>query len=358
MHNNKKSKQKVVFVIGSMRRGGAERVISLLANNYAKRGWGVDILTLLDDSNDYELNNKINVKPICNMSKSKLRQLPKWIFDIRKHIDENEPDVIVSFIARINIITLLACIGLKKNIVVSERSDPAADGRSIFVRLATHLLYPLANFVVFQTEWAKSNFSNKIQKKSIIINNPVHIRVKASEIRRKKIVAVGRLMKEKNHTMLIRAFKEINSKFPDYNLYIYGEGSERENLENLIHELKLSHSVFLPGNVIDVHEKIADAEIFILPSNYEGMSNALLEAMMMGIPCISTDCAGSNEVIKSDYNGVLIERGNEQELVMKISELIINKEKRLLLGRNGQVSVQEMKESKVVSIWEKYLEMN
>ncbi|WP_461611072.1 glycosyltransferase family 4 protein [Cytobacillus kochii] len=351
------NKKRIVFIIGSMRRGGAERVISILANNYAESGWEVDILTLLDDSNDYELNSKIVVNPICGKSNSRLRQMPKWLYDVRKHVKETNPNIIVSFIARVNIVTLLSCIGLKKRIVVSERSDPKADGRSIFVKLATYFLYPSANLIVFQTKWAKSNFPKLIQQNSAIIYNPINIKVEAKKEKSKKIVAVGRLNKEKNHEMLIRAFKEVHFKYPEYELYIYGEGTLREDLERQIHELELLNSVFLPGNVIDIHEKISDAEIFVLPSNYEGMSNALLEAMMMGLPCISTDYPGADEVINDDFNGIIVERDNEQQISRTICELINDPKKRNTLGENGKETVLKMKEKNIIETWKKHLEI-
>ncbi|MFH0069896.1 glycosyltransferase family 4 protein [Peribacillus sp. NPDC056705] len=356
--NNNHNKRRIVFLIGSMRRGGAERVISLLANNYAERGWEVDILTLLDDNNEYELNRSINVKLIGKQGGSRIRKLPSWINSIRKHIIENKPDRIVSFIARINIITILSCIGLNQRIIVSERNDPKKDGRSALVRIATYILYPLADCVIFQTTWAKSCFPKRIQRKSMIISNPINITMEAANMKEKKIVAVGRLVEQKNHSLLISAFKKIYDEFPEYKLFIYGEGELREKLTNQIHELEIMDAVLLLGNVSNIHKKMEDAEIFVLSSNYEGLSNALLEAMLMGVPCVSTNCAGSNEVIKNNHNGLIIEIGNEEQLAMAIRELINNKEKAYNLGKNGKESVQGMKIENIISMWEEIIERN
>lgn len=142
----------ITFLIGNMQRDGAERVISILAENYCKKGWKVDVLTLLDNSWDYELNPKIKHVPICRESKSSYRNIMFWLRGIRKYVNRKNPDVIVSFVARINILTLIACVGLKKSIVISERNDPAADGRNVFVKLAAFILYRLSDSIVFQTK--------------------------------------------------------------------------------------------------------------------------------------------------------------------------------------------------------------
>ncbi|NPV51421.1 MAG: glycosyltransferase family 4 protein [Candidatus Methanofastidiosum sp.] len=354
--DNREETKRIVFLIGSMGRGGAERVISILANSYAERGWKVDILMLLNSRCDYELNHNVNVIPICNENKSRIRQLPNWISSIRKYVIENKPDRIVSFIARINIITILSCIGLKQRIIVSERNDPTADGRSIFVRLATHLLYPFVDCVVFQTKWAQSCFSKRIQNKSVIIPNPIHVTGLASNTKEKKIVAVGRLVEQKNHAMLIRAFKKVHDNYPEYKLYIYGEGKLRDALVKQIKELGLTNAVFLPGNVSNIHEKIADAEMFVLSSNYEGLSNALLEAMMMGLPCISTDCAGSNEVIQNGENGILVRVGSEEELIEAIKLLISDYNIRSKISEGAVKSSTNFNADIIVKKWQEIIE--
>ncbi|WP_214079670.1 glycosyltransferase family 4 protein [Mesotoga sp.] len=343
----------IVFVIGSMGRGGAERVISILANTYAREGWKVSIIMLLDNKNDYPLDKSIELISYANNKRPRVLQMPKWIFGMRRYISKSRPDVVVSFVARINIVTLLACFGLRRKIVVSERNDPEADGRSFFVRIATNLLYPLAHKVVFQTRWAQSCFSKRVQKKSVIIPNPIQVSKYAlpQDQRKKKIVAVGRLSKQKNHELLIKAFKRVHEVYPEYKLFIYGEGDLREYLEKLIEDTKLSEAVFLPGNVPDIHEQIADAEMFVLSSNYEGLSNALLEAMMMGLPCISTDCAGSNEIIENGRNGVLVAIGSETELVRKIKMLIRKPTSREELSLEANDSIEAYSVDVVINEW-------
>ncbi len=350
------SKKKIVFIIGSMGRGGAERVISILANEYADNGWDVQIITLLDNSNDYILRESIKVINIINDKKSRIQNIPFWLIQLRRTFKQFNPDVIVSFVARINILTLISSLRFNKKIIISERNDPKSDGRSWLVKMATYLLYPLADSIVFQTNWAKSCFPKYVQKKGKIIPNPVYIEVKATEIKDNKIVAVGRLLEQKNHKLLINAFSKVVEKYPDYKLYIYGEGKLRRELINQVEKLSISDNVFMPGNVLNIHERISNAEMFVLPSDYEGLSNALLEAMMMGLPCISTDCAGSNEVIKHEENGLLVPIKDVRYLSESIVRLIQDRELANKLGKNAMACSDKFKSKNVIGDWEKVIE--
>lgn len=345
-----KDKKRIVFITGGMGKGGAERVISIIANEYALKGWNVDILMLLNNHVDYQLEESVNLIPMYNYNKSRYFQLPDWINSIRKFVIKNKPDCIVSFFARINIITLLACLGLNKKIVISERNDPKNDGRSVIIKYLTEFLYPFSKKIVFQTNWAQSCFSKRVQKKGIIIPNPIDVKAKAINSS-KKIVAVGRLIEQKNHILLINAFKEVHDDYPDYRLYIYGEGRLRGEIESLIKTLKLEDSVFLPGNIMDIHEKISDAEMFVLSSNFEGLSNALLEAMMMGLPCISTNCAGSNEVINNEVNGLLVPIGDKQELTMAMKKLIVDKKLAHTISSEAKLDLTKYKAKNILAKW-------
>lgn len=351
----KNNSKRIAFLIGSMGKGGAERVISVIANDFANKGWKVDILLLLDDNCAYNLHKNINLIPICDTQKSRIKQLPYWLKRIRTYAREKSPHTIVSFVARINIITLLACIGMKKNIIVSERNDPSADGRSSFVKVATYLLYPLSNCIVFQTKRAKHCFPSYIRKNSMIIPNPINVNVKHQSDIENKIVSVGRLIEQKNHSMLIDAFQSIHQMYPDFKLCIYGEGKLRERLQRQIEEYDLKEFVDLPGNITNIHEEIANAKMFVLPSNYEGLSNALLEAMSIGLPCISTNCAGSDEVIKHNYNGKLISIGNTAELIESMKELIENDALSKEIRAQAKESSKKFNSVTVLKKWEKIL---
>lgn len=353
----RKENRRIAFILGSLKRGGAERVVSNLANHYNEKGWKVDILLLLSSKCEYKLNEGVSVIPLNNNdNKSRIMQLPSWLKGIRWYLLDKQPDTVLSFAARINIISALAGLGIKKNFVVSERNDPMSDGRSLFIKIATKLIYPHTNKVVFQTKRAQSSFDDKVINNSVIIYNPVFVKEKASMVRSNRIVAVGRLEKQKNHELLIDAFNDIHKLFPNYKLIIYGEGSLRKLLENKIINLGLEDSIMMPGNIENIHQEMVNAEMFVLPSNYEGLSNALLEAMMMGLPCISTNCAGSDEVIKNRENGLLVPVGSKENLIEVMKELIVNRELGIYLGKQAQETSRDFNSEIVIKQWEVVLE--
>lgn len=342
---------KITFVIGGMSRGGAERVISILANHYSEMGWDVDIAMLLLNKVEYKLNDRIRIVDMTMKTQNKLTGAPHWVWSFRNYVKKNDPDIIVSFVARINIVVLLATAGMNKKIIVSERNDPAMDGRSHFLDSLTKVLYKKARKIIFQTRRAAGHFEGEILKNSVIIPNPIAVKCFAQEKTKHKIVSVGRLAEQKNHKMLIEAFAEVVERHPNYELWIYGEGTLREKLVTTISECQLEDKVFLPGNIPDIHQKIADAEMFVLSSNYEGLSNALLEAMMMGLPCISTNCAGSDEYIEDGVNGLLVPVGDKEKMARAMERLIEDDVLRTSIGKAGKKSVEQCDSQIVMKKW-------
>ena len=343
--------RKILFVIGGLKRGGAERVTVVLAKQFHHAGWDVSITTLLLNDVDYELNEGIHVIDLTTDRTSRIASIPKWLLGIRKTVKEIRPDVIISFVARINILTQIACKGIIENIIVSERNDPSCDGRGCLIDIATKILYPRAQIVVFQTKRAQKYFNTKIQKNSVIIPNPISVDVQAKIVDSKKIVSVGRLAKQKNHKLLINAFFRVLQNYPEYKLWIYGDGELGPVLSEQVIKLGIEDKVFFPGNVLDIHAQISDAEMFVLSSDYEGLSNALLEAMMMGLPCISTNCAGSDEVIQDEANGLLVPVGDETALYMAMDRLITNRKLRYTIAQNAKKEAEKFKTENIFHKW-------
>ena len=317
--------KKFSFFIGSMGKGGAERVISILANYYVTLGYEVDVIVLLANNVEYKLDKKVN---IIDFSSNKNRTIATlyWLRKIRNYVKKETPYKIISFVGRINLLVLCACLGLNVEIYCSERNDPLHDGRNKLLVKLIELFYLTKNCkkIIFQTKYIQNCFSKYIKDKSIIIYNPVEVNINRKQPVN-KIVTAGRLVEQKNQILLIEAFEDIIIKYPDYKLYIYGEGPLRGHLSKRIRELHLENKVFLPGNVDNIHEIISDAKIFVLTSKFEGLSNALLEAMVMGIPCISTKVSGIEEIIVNTKNGLLV--NNKQDLVEAIEVLINDQEK-------------------------------
>lgn len=327
---------RILIVMCSMGRGGAERVISLIANYLAIKQWEVYIALLHSNKVSYELNENIKIINLTFDVKYRSLKIHKWIKFLRRTVKYINPNVILSFAARVGILTHIACLGLNKDIIVSERNDPYGDGRSKLVDLLSYYFYPKSKAIIFQTKRASRYFEFLKLNNAYIIPNPISVSSYAKNGIKDKIVTVGRLEKQKNQKMLIEAFSKIANKFPKACLYIYGEGYLRKELNQHISDLNLSERVELKGEVTNIHEVISDASIFVLSSNYEGLSNALLEAMMMGLPCISTKCAGSDEYIDNGINGLLVNIGDVNEMAEAMEFMLSNREEAVKMGNKAK----------------------
>jgi glycosyltransferase involved in cell wall biosynthesis len=283
---------KLMFYINAIHHGGAERVMVNLANHFANIGHDVILVTSFRDSWEYSPSKKVRRVSLfeCAVGNFIARNI-KLTLALRTLLKKENPESLISFMAEPNFRAVAASFGMQHKKIISVRNDPNKEYPNLVFRTLAKILYRFANHVVFQTEDARKWFPVAIQKKSSIILNPVdEIFYKTKfEGQRRDIVTTGRLVPQKNHKLLICAFAKIADKTED-NLYIYGEGELRSELEQLVSKLKLQNRIFLPGAVKNVADTIKSAKLFVLSSDYEGMPNSLMEAMALGIPCISTDC--------------------------------------------------------------------
>lgn len=351
---------KILFCIGNLSKGGAERVASNLCNYLIEEN-KVTIVTTIGKKSEYILNKKIEIKCLEdeNINNNFILKNIKRIKTLQKIIKEENPDIIISFLPEPSYrILFLKIFNNKLKVIVSVRNDPKIEYKSAISKLTMKILYPLANGFVFQTQEAQEYFNKKIQRKSVIIPNPIKeefICRPYTGKREKIIVTVGRLEKQKNHKMLIEAFSKLPEELNEYKLIIYGEGSLRPELEKQIKELNLLDRVFLPGQVDDIKNKIYKASLFVLSSNYEGMPNALMEAMALGIPCISTDCpcGGPRFLIKNGYNGYLVHINDIQDLHKTIQN-VLHKEQTEISKRANKIIVN-LNPNKINKDWHEYV---
>lgn len=343
---------KISFFIGGMRRGGAERVISILANEYCSRGWDVDIVLLLQHAVEYELDSRIHIVDITKKSGGYAKNVGYWLKGIRRYLKERKPDRVVSFVGRINALVLTASIGLKLPIIVSERNDPKNDGRGAAMQWYCNRIYRRARTIVYQNEHEKSCFAKSLEGKGVIVPNPINVAAKRSGERSPIVATAGRLSEQKNHAMLVSAMARVHATHPNVKCRIYGEGNLREALQAQIKELGLQDIVTLEGNVSDIHVRLAACSVFAMTSNFEGLSNALIEAMMVGLPCITTDYPGANELISHEENGLVIPMNDADALAESIIKLIENREGCAdQLAENGQRFAERFRAEVVLEQW-------
>lgn len=346
------------IITKAMTSGGAERVIAQLANYFIEQNISCRIITTDNREVMYPLDETIEVLAIGKKSNNKAIDRILRYKRIRSVVQKNRPDVVLTMPEDTGIYAILALIGTGIPVFVSERNNPWVMPNIKITRFLRKLAYLFAKGIIFQTEMAKSFFSRHIQKKGVVLQNPVdekRIPEPYTGERKKIFAAVGRLEPQKNYPMLIKAFSEFHEAEQDYQLIIYGEGTERANLEKLIKQLNLEDSVFLPGRNKDVLNAINDSAAFILSSDYEGMPSALIEAMCMGMPVISTDCpsGGPRELIHNGENGLLVEVNNTESMKKAMHQIIDGRSEKL--GKSAYVTGKQLTDSQIFEKWEKLL---
>ena len=303
---------------------------------------------------EYDLSNEIQ-RFGCHAEK-KIEIIKK----LRETIKNDNPDIIIIMDTPMCVFSVPALEGLNIPYIVSERSNPNTNAIKKTTKIFSHLLMKRCNGYVFQTNGAKEYFSKSIQKKSIVIANPIEVS-KLPKIyngrRAKKIVAVGRLIEAKNYPLLINAFDDFYSKHSEYVLEIYGDGKERTNIEKLIQTKKSHSNIMMMGVHDDVLEKIKNASIFILSSDLEGMPNALIESMAMGIPSISTDCpsGGPKDLIINKKDGILIPTNDKTALVSAMNEIVDDLELQNLLSVNSVKIRERLNIERIALQWKEYI---
>ncbi|MBI9094575.1 MAG: glycosyltransferase family 4 protein [Sphaerochaeta sp.] len=349
-------KKKIAIVITGMSYGGAERVTSYLANFFFLQGNELTIITLMNTDIAYPLLKGVNCIQLDESSKpNPLFRYYTLTRRLRKTIQDEKPDVILGMMSYSGTIAAIASVGLKIPFIISERNDPnTSTSFSGWEKRIIRFVYRhCVTSAIFQTQSAMSYYYPKKTVQGTVIGNPLYLEdIPAPNTtinETKQIISVGRLSLQKNYALLIEAFSKVASIHPDYSLTIYGEGDLREELEMQIQQNNLGHCVFLPGIEKDIFTKLQTAEMFVLSSDFEGMPNALLEAMAMGLPVISTDYSeGHGILITHMKNGLVVPRMNSSLLAEAMILLIENQELKRELGKEA-VKVREELDSRIIS---------
>lgn len=354
---------KILFISSSLGSGGAERVLSVLANYFVEKlGYEVTIATYNVAVEDfYTLNEKIKrihfgVKNGNNIfTKTAKRIRRSW--KIRRIVANTKPDIIIPLLVHTNIEVILATLGNKTPVLVVEHSNYWAE-TSIIYKTVRIIAYKLANKVILLTKVDKQKYDEYLSH-SEVISNPIFLESKEEYVgeRERTLLAVGRLHDVKQFDHIIFVFSQIVKKHPEWKLIIAGSGSELDSLTEYANHLGIEENVTFTGNVIDISKLYKKHGVFVLCSSYEGFPMALGEAMFFGMPVVSYDClTGPSEMIEDQVSGLLVEHNNKIELESAILSLINSKEKRVSLGNSAQKRMEDFSLSKIGKKWKVLIE--
>lgn len=349
----------ITLFIGGLSGGGAERVITNIANYLYSKGYKVTLLTMADDEPSYPVTSGIQRISLLYSFERKgfFINSFKRIGRLLRYVKSESVDAYIVMLPVTILLLLLLRPFLKVPIIISERSNPRYYG--LFTRFLLKFMANRANCCVCQTPDIASWYTSIMPANKVcVIPNAVNteiIRPLFEGERELVVVTVGRLIDVKNHALLIRAFAQIHDQLPQYKLVIYGEGELRDKLISLISDNNLIDSVLLPGYSLNLADKIRSSSLFVLSSNYEGMPNALIEAMALGLPCVSTDCegGGASFLIENGRNGILVPQGDASALSEAMLHMLTDKDFAKKCGNEAYKIGERLSPEIIYGQWEK-----
>jgi glycosyltransferase involved in cell wall biosynthesis len=352
---------RIALVISALSAGGAERVIVTLANCWSARGWQVTLITFEPPGTApyYRVDPRVALRQLGIASVGSplwraIRQNRRRIQALRQTLRAADPDLAIAFLAKINVLTVLASRGLGFPVVISERNNPEQQRfRGIWSWLRQRL-YGTAYCVVAPSRGVLESFSGDIRRRGRVIPNPVDLAPAAGARRGNgRLVAVGRLAHQKGFDLLLRAFAAIAPEHPTWTLTIWGEGEERAPLEALCASLGLIGRVRLPGVTERPGQWVEDADIFVLSSRFEGFPNVIAEAMAAGLPVVAFNCPwGTDEIVRDGEDGLLVPPGDVDALAAAMRRLIADPERRRTLAEAGARNVRRFGKDAVLAQWD------
>lgn len=362
-----KTKKTILIYTMTMAYGGSERVIANLANHLCKK-YKVILVTNIKTLSKYELDERIIFLNIDNKNRSKEIIIKKILTKLslkrtrklKEIILKYKPDTIITFLPE----PTMRCLSIKhkylknSSVIVAVRNDPKFEYNYPFCKLLRNFYYKKADKFVFQTSSYMNYFNDEIKNKSYIIPNMISdeyfINPYINE-REKKIVSVGRLVKQKNYKLLIDAFNSLGDDYKDYKLEIYGDGPLYDKLNNYIKKLSLSKRIKIYKGIKDVKSRIYKSSLFVLSSKYEGVSNSLIEAMALGIPVIATNSSlGISDLLKNNKIGLLLKNNSTSELTDNIKIALEKKENKKLSNQSLKIR-NILKRNDILRKWEDVL---
>lgn len=354
--------KRIALFVGSLQKGGSERVMVNLAEYFHAKGYEVLLVTQYKREIEYDISpdiKRVYSEPAPELVQGNRLHNFKVRYDTLRNIwKEFKPDLVLSFIGKNNFMTIMTSYKMPHKVAVSVRADPKMEYPGKLNRLLVRWLFPKANLVILQTTQSIKFFTDINKKINALVLpnplNPIFLETTPASEKDDIIIATGRLDENKNHEMLIRAFAKIEKDFPTMKLMICGQGDLNEYLHNLCKELKIEDKVLMPGSVSDVAERVNRARILSLTSYTEGMPNSIMEAMALGTVVVSTDCpcGGPAEIIQDGENGLLVPVGDADALADAFRKVLSDKEFEKKLQRNALNIRKDFHPDNVNKKWE------
>ena len=358
------SENKLMIITGSLGQGGLEKMTVMVANYYAKKGWGVRVLTLLQNNDEvfqkFEPEVEVNnFKTADDIFANKKKIIVPWLKFLRRELKDFNPTSILCMTFKIGALASLAYRKTRNRIVVREISDPLSPTRSAKENKLLEFLVRHAKGFIFQTEWEKSCFGKKTQSKSKVIGNPCHIGFDPDYTFDNRIVCTSRLTYvQKRYDVALKIFEAVTEKYPHMIFEIYGTGGDEDKIKEEASKLKASSKIKFMGAQKNIPEKIKGARCFLMTSDFEGLSNSLLEANLSGVPCVSSDWPGVDSIIENNVNGLIYKRQNIEEAVAKVEKIIENDGLCLELTQAGVARRSEFEAEKILRKYAEVIEKN
>lgn len=360
---------RLTLIIAGLGRGGAERVMTVLASAWAAHGKAVTLLTFdAGETPAYPLHHSVQHKSLGIAAVStgffqQVRRNLRRVKSLRRAIRESHPDVVISFMDSTNVLCILATRGLGTPLVISERIDPSLYPIGWAWGLLRRLLYHWADALVCQTKPALDRFQALTRVRGVAIPNPIDVPFPPKEKRSDAearacgtLVAMGRLVPQKGFDLLLAAFSRIADLHCGWKLIIYGEGPLLKELQVQAESLNLSHRVDFAGATSDPFARLCEADLFVFPSRFEGFGMALAEAMACGLPVVSFDCPeGPGQIVRNGIDGLLVPPQDVGALAAALDRLMSDAQERKRMAERARDVCQRFSTEKVLAIWEELL---
>ena len=355
----------IAFITGSLGFAGAEKMLAFVAGQLANRGYNCSIININCVPEYVNAQRQIvneNVK-VYSIERTKCVKVRKFyihkIYEIAKDLN---PDVIIAFTGFPNFYAKIVSKKLGIPSIMSERGDPyRTSSRSLKSKIVRFVINA-SRGGVFQTDEAKKYYGKGLRKRGIVIPNPIFIKGELPEVkwedREKTVVSVGRLDNfQKRYDVMLDAFKLLSEKHPEYILKLYGKGADEEQIKQWVIDKGLADKVKFMGLTTTPMQDIVSDGMFIITSDFEGISNSLLEAMAVGLPCVSTDHTpgGARLLIQDGVNGLLAPVGDAQKLADAMCKFAQDTQLAKSCGEEAKKVIERFDPSKIIDMWENYI---